>query len=389
MDSKNVGRVNKSEKRKEPSSSAHTVDTSKKEGGDNDMVGNTSNQKGDENEKVEKADVSGTGEKGKNVVKNESGETPGAPAASSRPGKRKIIRRVVKQKVVDKAVGAEDTDSNTNDKSIKREVIEEQKAKTEIPGQQGESLAEPGVKTFTRKEVTKNVPTESKIQTEEVGLEDTDGSAYKGKEASAPSSTTDKQDSPAKTTVKKKIIKRVVRRKVPAKTSDGLAVGKTDGERNPINAVKTENTEGKTADEDNQVTKTPAENVPREMKVKTESPQKLDSGADSSKTEIKNRKEEKKADNKLANVKTIAGKEETPQKGDQDGKKVKPKDGDRSRDGDKLKDDKLQKDKDGRDGLKSNSNKDAKEKRKLEEPPRHPGFILKTKWSKDSKVCCI
>ncbi|CAB4264667.1 unnamed protein product [Prunus armeniaca] len=53
----------------------------------------------------------------------------------------------------------------------------------------------------------------------------------------------------------------------------------------------------------------------------------------------------------------------------------------------KLKDDeKEKKDRDGKDESRSKSNKELKETRKSEEPPRHPGLILQTKWSKDSKL---
>lgn len=56
------------------------------------------------------------------------------------------------------------------------------------------------------------------------------------------------------------------------------------------------------------------------------------------------------------------------------------------KDGDKSKDEKVTQERDGKDESKSKSSKEVKDKRKSNEPPRHPGFILQTKWTKDSKV---
>ena len=79
----------------------------------------------------------------------------------------------------------------------------------------------------------------------------------------------------------------------------------------------------------------------------------------------------------VSKVETDADKKKVPQN---DAKKGKLKDGDKS------KDEKVRKENDGKDDSRSKSNKDLKEKRKPEEPPRHPGLILQTKWSKESKV---
>lgn len=71
--------------------------------------------------------------------------------------------------------------------------------------------------------------------------------------------------------------------------------------------------------------------------------------------------------------------------------KVIQKDGrsEKSREREKLKDEKERKDRDGKDETRSKSNRELKEKKKADEPPRHPGLLIQTKGSKNSKLCSL
>lgn len=382
MDSaKDVERAEKLGKKKESSSSGSAVDTNNNEKSSTDLKGNAANQKGNGSDrKVEKTDGSETGVES-NAEKRDPGETASAQTTSSaKPGKRKIIRRIVKQKVVDKAAGTENIDSTQNNKLDEKNVIEKN-AKSDISGQQEESSAEPaGVKTFTRKKVAKKAPAENTAQSEnkdiqlELKAEEKDQAVDKPKDDSVPSSVAAVQDTGAKTTIKKKIIKRVLKRKVTGKSNDAVVDTKIDENGDQRSLVQTENETGNI----NRQTADTEKKASPEMKSKMTGAEKLHSVANSPKTEIQDEKEDK--DRMGADVKTETGKERVSPKDISNGKKGK------SKDEEKSKDEKAKNDRDGKDESRSNSNKEGKEKRKPEEPPRHPGLILQTKWSKDSKV---
>lgn len=288
----------------------------------------------------------------------ESGDAAAAKIGAVKSVKKKIIKRIVKQKVANKTAAEANTSSKQSDK-VDEDVGEQ--TKTEIAGQQGESSAGcVGVKTFVRKKITKKeavgktdqcedngVPLEAKMEIETELSEDkpndnSDATAAAVKNASG------------KITVKKKIIKRVPKRKIPAtQAKDGVAEIKKDDDKDEKKVVQ-------------------AGSETSSIGKQTGS-EKQANDASSSKSEIN-------ADNKdgtVTNVESLKDKEKANMKDNPDVK------GGKSKDGEKPKDEKEDKDAKSR----SNSNKELKEKRNSEEPyPRHPGFILRTKSNKVSNV---
>lgn len=385
--SRDVKKVGKSEKKKETVSSGQSEDANKKEKDGNEAKGITAEEKVDGNDK--RLEIKGgaeTGEQKKTVEKKEQGESAGAQTSGSgTSGKKKIIKKIVKQKVVDKA--ADVSDSKQKDK-LGEQDNGEKNANSEIPGlQDASSVPLTGVKTFVRKKVIKKVPVRKTVQNEDT--ED------KPKDNSDPSGAAVVQSTGVKTTVKKKIIKRVAKRKVASlKSSDGVADTKKevdgDGEKVVLAVDETENVERQATDAENQdseVKRSEKKTVPN-TNSKALTPEKQDDVVDSSNAEIKTDKDDKK-DEKRTGEKSGSGikaeieadKQKASQNDNQSGKRGK------SKEGEKSKDEKEKKDNVGKDESRSKSNKELKDKRKSEEPPRHPGLILQTKWSKASKVC--
>ena len=381
--SRDVKKAGKSEKKKESATSGQSEDANKKEKDGNEVKGIMAEEKVDGNDKVlEQKGGTEIGEQNKTVEKKEQGESAAAETGVSvTSGKKKIIKKVVKQKVVDKADG--DSASKQKDKLDEKDN-REKNADSEIPGQQdASSVALSGVKTFVRKRVIKKVPVRKTAQNEDT--ED------KPKDNSDPSSVAVVQGTSVKTTVKKKIIKRVAKRKVASlKSSDGVADTKIDVDADGAKVVlavdETENAERQAADAENQdseVKRSEKKTVPK-TNSKTPAPEKQNDVADSSNAEIKTDKDEKRTGEKSGSgskVEIEADKQKASQNDNHGGKRGK------SKDGEKSKDEKEKKDNDGKDESRSKSNKELKEKRKSEEPPRHPGLFLQTKWSKASKVC--
>ncbi|KAI3665841.1 hypothetical protein L6452_44476 [Arctium lappa] len=141
-----------------------------------------------------------------------------APVQTTGSGKKKVIRKVVKKKVVEKdkaGKAAEQSDPLVPKK------MGETTTNTEAAGRDEESSGNPSaVKTFTRKKVTKKVPVAKVVKKEDEGtqaevipVKEQESSENKPKNADAGSAS-------GKTTVKKKIIKRVTKRKVVAKVAN-------------------------------------------------------------------------------------------------------------------------------------------------------------------------
>lgn len=362
------------------------------------MKGKVAAQNGDENDKkFEKKDGTEMGEEPKNVEKDQE-ETMGVQTADSvKPGKKKIIRRIVKQKVADKTASAENAASkqNTNEEG-----------KSEVSPEQSKSLADPsGVRTFVRKKVVKKVPVGKTTQNEDKSLQpevkaekdmdcaedkpNMDCAEDKPKDTLDTSSAAVLQGTSVKTTIKKKIIKRVLKRKLTGMgASDGIGEIKKDDSKDDKKVAqagnKTENMGKQTPDTENQVSdaKKSEKKIIHNMKSKSPIVEQA-TVLDSNRTEIKASKEdkmhEKDSEGKSGSgtkVEDKSDKLKVAQKDDHNGKRGKSKDD--------LKDEK--KDKDGRDESRGKSNKEVKEKRKPEEPPRHPGLILQTKGNKETKV---
>lgn len=295
--------------------------------------------------------------------KKESGEAATAKTGVVKSVKKKIIKRIVKQKVANKTAAEVNTASKPSNKV---EDAGEQNTKSEIGSQLEESSAgSAGIKTFARKKVTKkeavgktdqdednDVPLEAKMEVE------TGCSGDKPKDNSDATAAA-VENATVKTTLKKKIIKRVPKRKVSAtQAKDEVAEIKNDGGEDEKKVV---------------LAGTETSNVGKQT-----GSEKQGNAASSSKSGSKPEKENKK-DEKSTNTESLNDKKKVNTKYTCDVKGAKLKEGE------KPKDEKAEKD--SKDESRSNTNKELKEKRKPEEPSlKHPGLILQTKWSKDSKL---
>ncbi|KAF2299187.1 hypothetical protein GH714_030928 [Hevea brasiliensis] len=317
-------------------------------------------QKGDDNDKnLEKKNGIETGEEVKNVETKEKGDTTGAQTTDSvKTGKKKIIRRIVKQRVANKKTDAENSISKQNE-SFDAKDAGESNERSEISVEQNESSADPsGVKTFVRKKVIKKVPAGKATQNEDKSMQP---------EVKAEKEVDNTEDKPKDNS---------------QSGSDAVLQGQQTKKDDKIVAQagnETENMKRK-----NRYRKPDDEMQNSEKKIipKSKSPtvEKEASVPNSIKTEIKAVKEDKKNDKEI-DGKSASGakfegkddKQKTSQRDNHDGK-YKGKDDEKSKDEKKKKD--------GKDESRSKSNKDAKEKRMPEEPPRHPGLILQTKGEK-------
>lgn len=378
--------MDKSEKTKESSSSG--VDNKEKDG-----KGKATAPKGDDKDKSLEKNGIGTGEKVKNSEKKEQGDAAGPQTADVKTGKKKIIRRIVKQKVANKKTNAEIAVSMQNE-SLEEKDAGETNERSEIPVEQNESSADPsGVKTFVRKKVIKKVPAGKAAQNEDKGLQpgvknekEVDNTEDSTKDNSQTGSGAPVQGTSVKTAIKKKIIKRVLKRKLAGVgTSDGATEAKKDEKIVAQTSNETDNMEKE---------RTGAESQRNEMQIsekkiipKSKAPTvvKEESVPNSTKSEIKavkaDKKDDKEIDGKIASGAKIEGKDDkqkVAQRDNSDSKRGKSKDDEKS---------KHEKDKDGKDESRSKSNKETKEKRMAEEPPRHPGLIFQTKGDKETKVC--
>ncbi|KAK8534602.1 hypothetical protein V6N13_080942 [Hibiscus sabdariffa] len=295
--------------------------------------------------------------------KKESGEAPPAAVKTGavKSVKKKIIKRIVKQKVANKAAAEVNTASK---RSNGVDEAGDQNNKSEIAGQQEESSAgSAGMKTFVRKKITKKEAVGKNDQGEDIGVPlEAKVEMGMGCSEDKPKDISDAipaavENASVKTTIKRKIIKRVPKRKVPAtKAKDEVAEIKNEGDEDVKKVVQA-------GDETSNIGKQTGS-------------EKQGNPASSSKSEIKSDKENKKDEKLITNA-------ESPD----DKKKVNMKDtcdvkGRKLKEVDKPKDDKACKDE-----SRSNSSKESKEKRKPEEPSlKNPGLILHTKWSKDSKL---
>lgn len=387
MESSKHKRVDKEDKKKESASTGGAKEVKKLEQDGSNMKGNVSEGKGDVNDKkLEKKDVSG-GDKGRIEDKKEQVETAEVQTTGTvKTGKKKIIKKVVRQKVVGKV--ANDTTTKQPDNLGDGGT----KGNSETPGQEEESSADPAVvKTFVRKKVIKKVPVEKAAQNEDnVGTkEKVENETGCSEDKSDPSGST---NTSVKTIVKKKIIKRVPKRKATGvELNEGVAKSKKDGDGDEKNVGdETESVRKQTADAEkpaSDVVETEKKVISKPKASKTQVSDKQTDMVNSSKADAKDVKEDKKdekgAGEKSGSVTKVEIEPDTQKiarKDNHNGVKKKLKDDE------KTKDEKEKKDRDGKDESRSKSNKELKETRKPEEPPRHPGLILQTKWSKDSKV---
>jgi hypothetical protein len=170
----------------------------------------------------------------------------------------------------------------------------------------------------------------------------------------------------AKKTGKKKIIRRIVKRKVSASGSELAApaeIGKKEAqqvqpEKNVESSADGENSKTKLEE----VSKAPAEDISNEKKE-----------------EKTQEKEHTLSEHQSSNEDTVWQKEIVEQKDTKkDVKNVKKE---------QTKDDKEKRNRNLKIDSKQKTLNDTKEKKRSDEPPKYPGFILQSKRSKESKVC--
>lgn len=360
------------QKQKEPSASGHSGDDNRKDKDAHKLKDeeNLVSQEGKEKDKpVENRDVVGSTEEEKNVVnKDQGGSSSAQNAAGAKPGKKKIIKRIVKKKIANKKDGGMEGATKQND-VLDKEDAGGENIISEVDGQKdGLSSNPPAIKTFIRKKIVRK-PVHSVLEKDECTTPEV-------KTAKEPESAEDKtkvkleaanlvEESGTKTTVKKKVVKRVPKRK--AVSSDANSKAAEDDMKAGEKIIQLEQIKGKSdeAADDNQKN----EIVSKDNNSPKIIPQ----------IEKHDKREEKKGDNKELSgsvTETVSI-----------NRKVSQTDNvTKSNEKQELKDEKERKNNIEKNESKSKASKVVKEKRKSDEPPRHPGLFLQTKGSKDSKV---
>lgn len=286
---------------------------------------------------VETVDEGNTSAKKIQTEKAAGVQTPGS-------GKKKIIRKVIKKKVVAEKDGNAPKQDDTADTKNNEETTTNADAIVE----DAEPSATPNPSTVkTKKKITKKTPVAKPVKKEDEGTQSEATPVKEPEGSEEKTKTADVASASVKTIVKKKIIKRVTKRKVAVK--DKVAkeneAGTTAVEGNLGNEIKSENKE------------------PVKETVPPVTEQQKDLGGGSNETGNKQVKEEKKGKTEGSSV-----------------NKVKTENADVSVKNE-VKDKKKEKD-----GKSESKGKEVKDKKKSEEPPRHPGFILQTKGNKNSKL---
>ncbi|KAK7407389.1 hypothetical protein VNO78_09269 [Psophocarpus tetragonolobus] len=425
------------DKRKDATPSAKS-DVKKKEKDSNTVKEVVDGKTGDNNNNIIKNEGSDLGEEGKSAEKKTGEAATGQTTGGVKSVKKKIIKRVVKQKVVTKANatatkatdkssvkdGAEKvTTSNVNDQDDKSSVdptsaltsvkdlpaedmstgkADDEGKEKEINSSEDKALNksdptvnvvvnDPTVKTTKKKKIIKRVPKKkvvgevaqslvSKPKKDE-GNQGQDGTQGSGKQTVEANTVATEAKKPGKVVPKKKVKALTSKKQDETTDSNKTETMEKKDEENAVAVQAQDDTQitvKQTANADSTVTtevKKTGKVVPKKQS-KASTSEKLDNAADSSKTEVKSVKDEKEERG--------TGEKSGGPKADK--QKASLKDKGKVKDGDKSKDEKLTKERDGKDESKSKSSKEVKDKRKSDEPPRHPGFILQTKWTKDSKI---
>jgi hypothetical protein len=209
----------------------------------------------------------------------------------------------------------------------------------------------------------KNVVEATASETAEVPSQQKSGDAGKEQEVAGTN-----QQPEAKKTRKKKIIRRIVKRKVSASGSELAApaapaeIGKKEAQVQPEKNVEcsADGRNSKTKLED--FSKAPAEDISNEKKE-----------------EKTQEKEHTLSEHQSSNEDTVWQKEIVEQKDTKkDVKNVKKE---------QTKDDKEKRNRNLKIDSKQKTLNDTKEKKRSDEPPKYPGFILQAKRNKESKVC--
>lgn len=333
------------------------------------------------------ADKDGSKKKGgesKQALEKEGNDIPELTAVSAatetdgsaKSVKKKVIKRIVKQKTSNKKDDLETT-QKVNDKVDGKETGDGSSS-VEIASTQVGASANPPVKTFIRKRIIKKVPVgktpkdDGSNPPDVKTVKEAESSEDKGNSKTDGNSSAVKQDAVVKKTVKRKIIKRVPKRKA-ASTESNNGVSGVDSIKDDVKEEKSVQAESEVQNVgDNNV-----ENTENMIVVKQE--QKVSPKTKSKVAEVKQEtKEEKRTEElNLAGSKKESEADKNKSSLNDDHPKLKGKVDSKERT--------EKKDQDGKNLSKSKSSKEIKEKRS-EDPPRHPGFFLQTKGSKDMKV---
>ena len=381
----------KSEQKENIKDSASYVINKKDKDGNHIKGKATERGSGESDKKAEKKDEPETADEGKNVDKKDQGGATGLQSAGTiKSGK--IIRRIVKQKVTNKTADSENSISKKNE--LADEGVEGNSGRSEISLEQSESPADTsGIKTFVRKKVIRKVPVAKSTQNKENDLlsemkAEKDCTEDKPKNTPITSTPIVTQGTGIKTTIKKKIIKKVLKRKLTGAgasggTGDPKKDDKKDEEKVVQAGIETENIGEKAEETGNQEQEAKDSEKKVIHNTKSRSPIAEKQASVPNFNKIKAVKEDELEIDQKSSPGTI-----TEVKAGR--LKAAPKDTANSKGG-KLNDDEKSKEekkkKDGKEESRIKLNKEVKEKRKPEEPPRHPGFILRTKGNKESRVC--
>ncbi|XP_010666964.2 protein SHORT ROOT IN SALT MEDIUM 1 isoform X3 [Beta vulgaris subsp. vulgaris] len=379
-------RDSKKSEKKEIVSTGHSADAHKEKDGEVQKASVTVKD-GEKNTKnAEKKEMDELTDDTNNVEKKAAGANTSAQK-TLKPAKKKIVRKIVK-KVTDKVVGGEDG-SNDNSK-LEDKAAEAIDVNSETACQLDASPADVvGVKMFTRKKVAKKL-SEADATVKEVDKESglksgkqTDSAEDIVEVKSDATGVTVVRDGPVKRVVKRKIIKRVPKKKVTA----GLANSETSDSKTLVhNEDGKTNNAGKLSDivGDAQVPEDKATEggslvkKSSTIKAEVESSEKHNDVVLSSKTEktagkVKGKEEERLDEKRVSETKNVPEKDNHADSKENIKGKAKVKDG------------KERKEKDKKDEPRSKSSKDV-ERKKSEEPPRHPGLILQTKSDRATKL---
>ncbi|KAK1267334.1 hypothetical protein QJS04_geneDACA000562 [Acorus gramineus] len=293
-------------------------------------------------------------------------------------GKKRVVKKTMKGKVAVKKVTSGNT-SKCQEKLEELDTVNKQNISEAIEQQNVTSASSGAVKTFVRKKTVKRVPAGKMIQKDETTSNDGAQNEKKPKEeAESQEGELKRKNEPGKETGTRKIVKRKIVRRVPKKKV-------IEGEDKSVS----ESNQDKMVEE-NFVTQHAKEVEDAKIQIKNveqhpigvskfeskvgvnDVGKELEDGHDeiiggrSVEEDIKGRESDSKS-NKDKEVR----KQKESNNHDQDGKKGDSKD-------DKEKKTKYDSDR--------SLSKEVRKKEKSEEPPQHPGFFLRTKWSKESKM---
>ncbi|CAM8922227.1 unnamed protein product [Rhodiola kirilowii] len=361
---------------KKSESSRTEVKEGKKEDNNAVMVEKKENDSTSKEDKPE-GDTLEQGKIDKNDVKE---ETSVVTATGTKIVKKKIIKKVVK-KVADKGPSAVGNivDNKQMENTCGKDGADDDNKRPEIGSPSTESPVMPSnTKTVIRKKIIKKVPVSKNTSNETNDL----SAEVKMKEETAeesvakvddpvaiseglPDKTEDSAADPAKepvaktsgtktTTVKRKIIKKVPKKK----TTSAEATAGTDSNKVAVKdkMIDIEESEKLSSNTENQATEANISET-NKSSITSVSSGKKSTAPGATETKVANVKGEKSENGSKAGSDTAKGETKSIK---EDKKKV------------------------GKDDVKSQS-KEVIDKKKLEEPPR-PGFILKTKSNKNTKV---